>query len=173
MPNFITSLMFFIRTAVVGIGTAIALFTPLSGAVAADGSVLLNIVGKTKSGDSKEVSIGEIEAIGLRTLTVFNPYEKRSDEYSGVWLNELVSTFAGKGVQSVTMTAIDDYAVTFKAEEWQSLRILFATRVDGKHIGLEDKGPARMIFPDYDPKQEVYQVNLPKWMWMIQTLEFQ
>ena len=137
-----------------------------------DGGARIKLLGKVASDVSARVTVKQIESIGTSDLDAYNPYEKRNDVYTGVWMNEFVARFGQPDVKSVTFKAIDDYEINFDPSEWKGLRILIATRVNGKYIGLEEKGPMRIVFPDYDPGKSVYQENLPKWMWMITKIEF-
>jgi len=134
-------------------------------AVAADGTTTILV---TLSGEAdRQVPVAEIEAAGLHQVEAFNPYEQRSETYEGVWMQDFVAAFGSAETTALTTRAIDDYEITFDREEWQSLRILIATRVNGEYIDFDQKGPMRIIFPDYDETHEDYQTNLPKWTWMI------
>ncbi|MCR9254468.1 MAG: hypothetical protein NXI16_00035 [Alphaproteobacteria bacterium] len=138
----------------------------------ADGSAKIRLLGAIADNAKSRVTVAEIEAIGTAEIDAYNPYEKKADLYTGVWMRDFAAHFGDPGVTTITMTAIDDYEITFEKAEWDALRILIATKVNGSYMRLENKGPMRIIFPDYDPKLEAYQVNLPKWMWMIKRIEF-
>jgi hypothetical protein len=119
-----------------------------------------------------KISMKGLEAdFKLQTFDVYNPWEKRKDSYSGVLLNELVSKYAPNS-QSLVVTAIDDYQVTITVEDGQNMRILLATKVNDRYIDVKNKGPMRIVFPDYDVADKRYELSLPKWMWMIKRLEF-
>jgi hypothetical protein len=133
----------------------------------------IRMTGKTVDGAVHDVPLDEIDEIGTIEQTVYNPYEKAKVRYSGVLLDKLVARFADPSVTTVRMTAIDDYRTVFEKAEWEKLRILFVTRQKGERFGLEKKGPARIVYPDFDAEKEIYQVNLPKWMWMIQEIKFE
>ena len=141
-------------------------------AATADGNVRIKLQGQ-KAGDAdKRVSIKQIEAIGLIEVKAYNPYEKREDVYTGVLMSEFVKHFAKPGVKEMTLSAIDDYSITFTASEWDNMRIVIATKVNGQYIGYDKKGPLRIAFPDYDTSKKIYQNILPKWMWMINKANF-
>jgi len=133
----------------------------------ADGGTMILVSQTGQKSESREISVAEIELAGLQEVHAFNPYEKRSETYSGVWMQDFVAAFGTAETSTLTTKAIDDYEITFNKEEWQDLRILIATRVDGSYIDFDRKGPMRIIFPDYDEKHQDYQTNLPKWTWMI------
>lgn len=147
-----------------------ALLLLIPGGVSAE---TIRISGKTVDGSVRDLSLDEIDEIGTIEEIVYNPYERGKVRYSGVLLDKLVARFADPSVTVVRMRAIDDYRTVFEKGEWEKFRILFVTRLKGERFGLEKKGPARIVYPDFDPEKQVYQVNLPKWMWMIQEIKFE
>jgi len=119
------------------------------------------------------VSVAEIEAVGLQNVHAYHPYEKRSNDYQGVWMQDFVARFGDQDISRLTIRAIDDYEITFEREEWQAMRILIATRINDRHVDFDEKGPMFIVFPDYDDRNEVYQINLPKWIWMITEISME
>ena len=147
-------------------------YASVSMATPADGSAMIRLYGNLATDIPKRVSVKQIEAIGVDSVEAYNPYEKRTENYTAVWFDQFAQHFGADSINKITMKAIDDYEIEFAPSEWQQMRILIATRVNGDYIGYDKKGPMRIIFPDFDAKQEIYQVNLPKWMWMINKIEF-
>lgn len=133
----------------------------------ADGGTTIQVTHAGREEAGRQVPVREIEQVGLQEIRAFNPYEKRSDTYKGVWMKDFVAAFGSAETSFLTTRAIDDYEITFSKDEWQDLRILIATQVNGEYIDFDKKGPMRIIFPDYDENLEAYQTNLPKWTWMI------
>lgn len=138
------------------------------------------------SGDKKIKLIGDIKDSAPKTITpkeleeqfkpfsakVYNPWEKKEDKYTGVLLSEIVNKFANSSVTSITTKAIDDYSVTFDKKLIDKERILLAYKVNDKFIPIRKKGPLRIVFVDYDKTKKEYELNLSKWMWMINKIEF-
>ncbi|GAB4518822.1 MAG: hypothetical protein Tsb0019_19090 [Roseibium sp.] len=141
---------------------------------AADGSDIKILVSNAGSaGTQAMLSVAEIETAGLQEIEAYNPYEKRSDTYSGVWMQDFVARFGTGDVTALTTKAIDAYEIRFAREEWQTMRILIATRVNGEYIDFDRKGPMRIIFPDFDDTVEAFQDSLPKWTWMITEISME
>lgn len=132
----------------------------------------IKLVGEKKDNVSKRVSIKEIEKISLADYSLIDPYTKIKTKYSGVHLNDFINTYAKKSVSKIIFKAIDGYEVEIEKKEWETFTILLATRINDKNVGYEQKGPLRIIFPKYDIASENYANNLPKWIWMIKTIEF-
>ncbi len=146
-------------------------FSSIAIADAGDKTVMLS--GKQLSEkEPNKISIKALEAdFTLQTVEIYNPWEKRKEIYTGIWVTDLIKKY-GQGAHSLTLTAIDNYQVTLKDEDWQNLRILLATKVNGQYIDVKNKGPMRVVFPDYNAADKRYELSLPKWLWMIKQLEF-
>ena len=133
----------------------------------------IRLTGKTALGTEHDVTLDEIDRIGAAEEKVYNPYEKLRVRYSGVMLDQFVAKYGAPSVTSVKVIAIDDYRITFDKAEWQEFRILLVTRLRGERFGLEQKGPARIVFADFSPNEEAHRAKLPKWLWMIQEISFE
>lgn len=138
-----------------------------------DGSQKISLVGKLIPGSPQKIAIKEIESLGVTSVQFFSPYANKMVKCSGVWLEKLTTTYGGKGATSVTMTALDKYAITFPLDTIGSNTILLVTRQDGKYMGYEQKGPLRVVYPGYDKKVKKSQETLPNWIWMIKEIRFQ
>ena len=143
-------------------------------AYAHDGEKKVRLMGKVKEESSKRISIQDLERpFELVELNIYNPYEKRSDLYKGILLDQLVKQFAKEGVTSVTFRAIDDYEVTIGKESWTKHRIILSTQVNREYVPIKKKGPLRIVYPDLRPNSKAYQDLLPTWAWMITKIEFE
>ena len=136
------------------------------------GNKKFRLIGNLKQKSLKKITIKDIENLGMVEENVYNPYEKRVDLYGGVPFKTFVEKYAAKNVKSVTLMAIDDYAVVIPKSEWNSKRIILSTRMNKKYIAVRSKGPLRIVFPDYDIKKKEYETNLSHWIWMIKKIEF-
>jgi hypothetical protein len=122
--------------------------------------------------DVQTITIEEIEAIGLTTISASSPSDASKRSFSGVWLDDFVAAYGADTVASIGFTAIDYYQVTFDRAEWERSKILLATRENGKVLEFETRGPMRVIVDDYDPNDELHQELTPKWIWMITEITF-
>lgn len=138
-----------------------------------NGEKKIRLSGKIKESTPNRITVKNIEKdLKYYQYNIYNPYEKKENLYGGILLNEFIKKYGTKDVSLVKIKAIDDYEVSFSKNEWSSTRILLSTKVDKKYIGFKDKGPMRIAFPDYDPKLQKCKDNMPKWMWMINKIEF-
>lgn len=132
----------------------------------------IKLIGQKKDNISKKITIKEIEKINLVDFILLDPYTKVKTKYSGVLLTEFINTYAKKDINKIIFKAIDGYEVEIEKKEWSTFTILLATRLNDENVGYENKGPLRIVFPKYDIASENYANNLPKWIWMINTIEF-
>jgi len=140
---------------------------------AGDGDKKIRLMGKVREGVPKHLSVKALtKGLNFVEENIYNPYEKRSDLYGGVLLDEFVKKYASPDVKEIRLIAIDDYEVIIPKSEWNSKRIILSTHINRKFIPITSKGPLYVVFPDYDPKLKEYQVNLPMWIWMITKIEF-
>lgn len=128
--------------------------------------------GELKPNIKKRVSIKTIENLGIKSYEIIDPYTKKKTNYSGVNLKTFANFFANKNSKSISFKALDGYIVNITKEEWEKFNILLATRLNGKIVGYDEKGPLRIIYPKYQKADENFAKNLPKWIWMIKSIEF-
>ena len=138
------------------------LFTLNISANETSGKTKIKIQGERADNIGKRISIQQIEALGITEIKAYNPYEKKTDLYTGVWVDKFVQRFAKPEIKQMTLTAIDNYKIDYYPQEWNNIRILMATRVNGKYIGYAKKGPMRIVFPEYDASKKIYQDTMPK-----------
>lgn len=133
----------------------------------------IEVTGNAKDEVGSILTISMIEAVGLDEVTVYDPFEKSERSYSGVMLSTFMEQFGKPGTTKAVFKAIDDYEIAFTLEELEKTRILVVTRAAGQHIGLTEKGPVRIVYPDYDPQLHNSKEIMPRWIWMIQAVHFE
>lgn len=132
----------------------------------------IKLIGNVKENVSKRISIEDIEKLGVNEYHVLNPYNKKLTKYTGVHLDKFISSFGANNVETVSFNAIDGYNISISKKEWDMFTILLSTRTNDEYINYDNKGPLRIIYPKYDSTSENFTRNLPKWIWMIKTIEF-
>lgn len=100
---------------------------------------------------------------------VYDPYFGREIDIRGFVLTDWVKATFGEDVNTLTLTAMDGFTVTF--EELPGANWILVTHHDGEAIGLRDKGPLRLIERDYG-RRDVDNLRLfNDWIWMIERIE--
>lgn len=131
------------------------------------------VSGNFKAGFGNSLTVSQIESAGLQDVLINDPFEKSERSYSGVLLNRFVEHFGKEGTTKAIFKAIDDYEVVYERSEWKNSRILVVTRMSGGHIDFVDKGPLRIIYPDYDSEKHDSKEIMPRWIWMIQSVHLE
>lgn len=150
---------------------SLLVFSNLSLADAGDRKIRFS--GELLEGTEKRQSVKQIEnQFTLFTQNIYNPWEKESATYSGILVDQLLTKFAKEGVNKIVFKAIDDYQIEMDLNTLKDFQILLVTKQNGEYLEVKDKGPMRIVFPDYDASKKEYEDNLPMWMWMINRIEF-
>ncbi|WP_163338139.1 hypothetical protein [Desulfopila sp. IMCC35008] len=163
------------RVAVASAVLVITIFSmlPISlQATEADGSAIIKLQGSISQGNKKRITVAELEDLGVITVEINDPFEKKKNSFTGVMMEKFVTHYGNTGVKSVSFFAIDGYQITFSRANWASHKIMVATRVNDKYMDYENKGPLRIVYPEYDPDKHDSKEILPKWIWMITTVKF-
>jgi hypothetical protein len=147
---------------------------PLAYAGAGPGDKFIRLSGNTLvEGVTTRLSVKELEQqFTLSTIDAYNPWEKRTDSYTGIWLDELVIKLARADTTAITFIALDNYQITFERAEWRAKKILLVTRIGGEHQPVRNKGPLRVVYQHFDKGSAEDGITLPKWIWMITRIEF-
>ncbi|SHO55029.1 hypothetical protein [Vibrio quintilis] len=142
-------------------------------AFAGPGNARILLTGKNLNIETQRLTVKDLEStFSLVTLDLYNPWEKKTDKYTGFWMNDLIKKFAKPELKSLNIKAVDNYQVEFTAQDWTTFKILVATRVNNQYQPVRNKGPMRLIYANYDSSNVEHELTLTKWMWMIKTIEF-
>jgi hypothetical protein len=115
------------------------------------------------------LDVKKIPEIYIKTFKVYEPYEKKEYQFSGITLKKLVELY-GKSSNKMEFKAVDNYEITFNEDEINDENIMFMFKQNGKFIGFDAKGPARIIYINQNPSH--IQKNNIKWIWMIVEATF-
>lgn len=164
--------------------TCLPAMAPAAGAAAPDSEAagrpashpvrlpVIRLHGAALDGVDRRLEVAQLEALvpGV-TWKVWDPYRSRDVEFGGIRLVDLVHAVAPRA-QRVRLRAVNDYVVEFARAEWETLPILLATRDDGEHMTVANKGPARIVFRQTRETELQMQVYAPKWIWQVIDVDF-
>jgi hypothetical protein len=137
-------------------------------AAAATAEVALTVL--SPSGE-RQLSVAEIESLGLRRVTTRSPWEAGTLTFEGVLLRDLLRHLGLERADSLTVTASDDYTQVIPNEDWANWPLLVATRQDGKPLTRRTQGPTRLVYPLSDHPELDSPVHKPRWVWAISSME--
>jgi hypothetical protein len=128
-------------------------------------------IGVTNAGEALHLDVATIDAVGLRQVSLYEPWVKKTASFQGVWLADLLKV-AGvpQSAGVVHLTALDDYKVDLTMADVAAGGILLATKTgDGRPIPISDGGPTRIVFVGDVPSGR----SADQWIWSLQTLDVQ
>jgi hypothetical protein len=122
-------------------------------------------------GEALHLDVDTIDAVGLRQVSLYEPWVKKTTSFQGVWLADLLKV-AGvpPSAAVVHLTALDDYKVDLTMADVAAGGIFLATKTgDGRSIPISDGGPTRIVFVGDVPSGR----SADQWIWSLQTLDVQ
>lgn len=110
----------------------------------------------------------DFEALeNLKTVKVRADFPKGGKvyEFEGPLLADVLSAAGAEG-ETITIQALDGYAVEIPAKEAIANGAVVALKRDGKHFGLGDFGPTQVVFPRAD-RSDLADMPDDNWVWSI------
>lgn len=111
--------------------------------------------------------LASLERLGLVSATVFEPYEKKHLNFSGVTLAAVLNVAGVPSTANVHLTALDDYQVDLTAQEIAAGGVMLATQLDGHPIAVASGGPTRLVFLDGTASGK----DGRQWIWSISRID--
>ncbi|CUA96312.1 molybdopterin-dependent oxidoreductase [Pannonibacter indicus] len=129
---------------------------------------ILTIDGKLPSGPIA-MTMDEIEALGLETMTTVTPWHDGPVTFEGVPFARLMA-HAGVKDGTVEVMALNSYFVQMPFDDVVQAQGLLATRQNGKHMPVADKGPLFLIFPFSDRPDLKTESYYSRAVWQIRQI---
>lgn len=140
LPRVLTALIFALVCAV-----------PLARAelAAPAGRVLLTVSGNIKTvnaGARAEFDRAMLEALDWREIETFTSFTEGPQRFAGPTLASVLEAVEASG-GTLTVTALNDYAVSFPLQLATEHSVLLAMDHDGRPMRIREKGPIWIVFP--------------------------
>lgn len=133
------------------------------------GAAILEVNGAITNSNADGEAIFDLEmldALPQRITKATTPWYTGEHEFSGVIIRDLLDYLGASG-DSVTFSALNDYASEIPMEELKKLPVILATRVDGQELSVRDKGPLFVIYP-FDLDSTLYnEVIFGRSVWQV------
>jgi hypothetical protein len=117
--------------------------------------VLLTITGqitRRNLGESAAFDAAMIDSLPAHEFRTWSPWFKEPMTFRGPRLKTVLEAVGAKG-QTLHMVALNDYAVDVPISDAAQYEPILARRINGKVLGVRDKGPLFLIYP-FDQKPE-------------------
>jgi len=132
------------------------------------------IAGKTdmSANGAVHLSIDAFEALAPKTIIKTSTPWHVETTFSGVSGADFVR-IAGVHSDKLIVRATNDYQTTIPVSDLMEHGVLFVTRMNGKRIGLREKGPIFVIYP-FDQAPELNtEVYIGRSIWQIKKITAQ
>ncbi len=91
-----------------------------------------------------------IENVGLKELETHTVFSSKAYLWHGPLMRDLLEYIGARG-ESIEVLALDGYSITIPIKDFYDYDVLLATKRDGKHLSVRNRGPIRLIYPiDHD-----------------------
>ena len=100
------------------------------------------------NGDRVTLGFDELDALPQSEFTTSTIWTDGKVRFSGVPLKALLESVEETG-STIEMVALNDYLVTMPYDALEEEVPLVATRMNGEHMSVRDKGPFWVVYP-YD-----------------------
>lgn len=117
--------------------------------------VILTVTGQIthrNRGESAVFDAAMIHKLPTHEFRTWTPWFKEPVTFRGPLLQTLLDAVGARG-HTLHMVALNDYAVNVPVSDARQFGPLLATHIDGKVMGVRDKGPLFLIYP-FDSKPE-------------------
>lgn len=117
---------------------------------APSGPVVLTVSGniaETNGGSAASFDLAGFEALPQAEMVTQTDWTPAGTRFTGIRLLDLVHRLGAQNPQQVTLTALNDYAVTLDLAVLQRENPLLAVRENGALMSVRDRGPFWLIFP--------------------------
>jgi hypothetical protein len=129
------------------------------------GKPIVTFEGLVNGGKPIAVDLASFDALPKQSLTIMEPFVKKSMTFTGVGFGDLLTAAKATG-KSVNIHAVDDFEATLSVAVLREAGVLLATRADGKLMEVKSGGPVRLVFP---PTSEAGK-DTNNWVWSIDQI---
>ncbi len=132
-------------------------------------AVILSITGSISMrnlGDGAAFDAAMIDALPTHSFRTSTPWFPQPVTFSGPRLANVLSAVGAKG-STLRMVALNDYAVEVPFDDAGRFGPLLARRIDGKVIGVREKGPLFLIYPFDDRPETRNEVFYSRSIWQL------
>lgn len=112
----------------------------------------------------------ELEAFPTYSLTTITPWRDEPAEFEGVLLADILASGGLDKIDTITVTAENDYKTVLARELWEKIDVLVATRVNGGVIARRARGPFLFVI-DMDTLTDTELTDESSLVWMASRIE--
>ena len=115
-------------------------------------------------------SPADLEAFQTYSLTTTTPWRDEPAVFEGVLLRDVLDAGGLSEIDSIAVTAENDYRTVIQRALWETVDILVATRVDGRPHSRRARGPIQFVI-DHDEFNASGLTSESNLVWMAARIE--
>ena len=139
---------------------------------APEGEVVLTVTGDiavTNEGDAAVFDVAMLEAMDPVTIETTTIWTDGVQTFTGVPLARLMEAVGAEG-ESLSATAINDYAVQIPSEDWVEDGPIVAYLANGEPMSVRTKGPLWIVYPYDDVAAYRSEVIYARSIWQLDRI---
>ncbi len=138
----------------------------LASAASAGNEVYLSL---TNVSDGAVVELTEDELLAMEQFTVEteNEFVDGLAEFTGPLARDVVALLNTAEIETLTLTAVNDYAVEVPMSDILEYDVIFAMAQNGMRFSIRDKGPIWVIYPMSDNVELQDRVYNDRLIWQL------
>ncbi|MDO8456689.1 MAG: molybdopterin-dependent oxidoreductase [Burkholderiaceae bacterium] len=113
------------------------------------GAIILTVNGKIGIKNSPDAAVFDaamLDALPQISFTTRTPWDKEPVKFTGPLLKDILQALKAKGV-NLKAVALNDYKINIPFDDAFKYDVILARQMDGKVIGVRDKGPLFVMYP--------------------------
>jgi hypothetical protein len=119
----------------------------------AQDAAVLTIDGKISGTAPRDFSLNQLESLGLETIETTTPWHDGKVIFEGVSLRRFMEHVGASG-NTADVFALNNYYTKIPLSDFIQYQVILATRKNGAHMPVADKGPLFIIYP-FDSLREL------------------
>jgi hypothetical protein len=117
-----------------------------------------------------DLDLAALEHMPHHAIATSTPWTEGVSSYEGVLLRDLLHRLGVSGA-TIKLTALNDYAITIPAADFDKYDVVLACARDGQAMPVRDKGPLWVVYPLDDHPELKNDDTHSKMIWQVRRLE--
>jgi hypothetical protein len=137
------------------------------------GPVVLTIIGALQRANRDghaDIDMAMLERLPQRSIVTETPWHSGPRRFTGPLLRDVLALAGATGAKA-RLVALNDYRVEIPVDDIQRYDVVLARLLDGKPMGVRDKGPLFVMYP-FDSQPALRNaVYFSRCIWQLRTIE--
>lgn len=112
-----------------------------------------------------------LERMKQRSIRTATPWYDNAREFTGPLLRDVLAAAGVPAVGSARFTALNDYRVEIPLDDARRHDVILARLIDGKPIGVREKGPLFVMYPFDEHPELRTTVHFSRCIWQLKSIE--